>query len=76
MKLRLMVALVAVLVLGLGSMQAGDKYIVHHNGEDELGNPIVEDICVSINAVDKHLLNHGDTTEFVPCQGAPEVEPF
>lgn len=56
------------------AVQAGDKVIVHHNGEDELGNPIVEDICISVNAVDKHVANHGDTTEFAACLDEPEVE--
>ena len=67
MSLLLLFTMVAVL-------PAGDKVIVHHNGEDAEGNPIVEDICISVRAVDKHLANHGDTTEFEPCLGDPDGE--
>jgi hypothetical protein len=69
------IALMLVLTVALSAGLAGDKVIVHHNGEDEMGNPIVEDICVSVNSVDKHVANHGDTTEMVPCQGDPDPEP-
>lgn len=67
--------LVVVGLLVVSGVAAGDKVIVHHNGEDELGNPIIEDICISVNAVEKHLANHGDTTEFAPCPVEEELPP-
>lgn len=68
----LMLAVLLVLCLAW-TLQAGDKVIVHHNGIDEVtGEPTVTDICISVNAVDKHILNHGDTTEYESCQGDPE----
>lgn len=70
-----LLGLILLLVIVMTVFAAGEKVIVHHNGEDELGNPIIEDICISVNAVDKHLANHGDTTEMTPCGDEPVEEP-